>query len=155
MSLEAVAARAGLSKGGLLYNFSNKAKLLEAIVEEHLAEFKTRLDHEAAERAASPNALCTAFLLLTRCDESVKKGPPAGMLAALAENPDFLEPVRRFNRELFERLKTTSRDPELALITVLAIEGLRLSQLIGTEILTEAEKTDVLKRLELMLDGSA
>ncbi len=155
MSLEAVAARAGLSKGGLLYNFSSKAKLLEAIVEEHLDEFKTRLDHEAAQRVNSPNALCSAFLLLTRCDESVKKGPPAGLLAAMAENPDFLEPVRRFNRQLVERLAIESRDLELALIALLAIEGLRLSQLIGTDILSETDKEAVLQRLERMLDGEA
>ncbi|RUZ98934.1 TetR/AcrR family transcriptional regulator, partial [Mesorhizobium sp. M7A.F.Ca.CA.002.05.1.1] len=33
LSLDAVASRAGVSKGGLLYNFPTKAKLMQGLVE--------------------------------------------------------------------------------------------------------------------------
>ena len=46
LSLDAVARRAGLSKGGLLYTFPTKAKLLEALVEQHVAEFDESLRKE-------------------------------------------------------------------------------------------------------------
>ncbi|TIP33330.1 MAG: TetR/AcrR family transcriptional regulator, partial [Mesorhizobium sp.] len=36
LSLEAVASRAGVSKGGLLYNFPTKAKLMQGLVESYL-----------------------------------------------------------------------------------------------------------------------
>ena len=36
LSLDAVAQRAGVSKGGLLYNFPTKAKLMQALVEHYL-----------------------------------------------------------------------------------------------------------------------
>ena len=41
VSLEAVAGRAGVSKGGLLYHFPSKARLMQALVEHYLAEFQT------------------------------------------------------------------------------------------------------------------
>ena len=44
LSLDAVAARAGVSKGGLLYNFPTKAKLLQSLVEAHVAEFDQALE---------------------------------------------------------------------------------------------------------------
>ena len=43
LSLDAVALKAGVSKGGLLYHFPSKAKLLEALVETHLLDFDKAL----------------------------------------------------------------------------------------------------------------
>ena len=56
ISLDAVAARAGLSKGGLLYNFPTKAKLLEALVEMHIERAEAALAQsvEAGRKAAMP-----------------------------------------------------------------------------------------------------
>ena len=39
LSLDAVASRAGVSKGGLLYNFPTKAKLMQGLVETYLKDF--------------------------------------------------------------------------------------------------------------------
>src|SRR5690606_9715403 len=39
LSLDAVALRAGVSKGGLLYNFPTKAKRMQGLVERYLSEF--------------------------------------------------------------------------------------------------------------------
>ena len=44
LSLEAVANRAGVSKGGLLYNFPTKAKLMQALVEGYLRDFEQALE---------------------------------------------------------------------------------------------------------------
>ncbi len=51
ISLDAVAARAGLSKGGLLYSFPTKAKLLEGVVEEYMKEHERAM--EVQERLQS------------------------------------------------------------------------------------------------------
>ncbi|RVC42866.1 TetR/AcrR family transcriptional regulator, partial [Mesorhizobium sp. M4A.F.Ca.ET.090.04.2.1] len=40
LSLDAVASRAGVSKGGLLYNFPTKAKLMQSLVEDYLKAFE-------------------------------------------------------------------------------------------------------------------
>ena len=61
LSLHAIARRAGVSKGGLLYHFPKKDALMRALVERHLAEI------EAATIAATnapgrPNAVADAFI---------------------------------------------------------------------------------------------
>jgi hypothetical protein len=68
-----------------------------------------------------------------------RQPPPSGMLAAMAENPDFLAPVRRFNRDLLDRMKAGASDEGAALVLFLALEGMRASRLFGVDVLTSAE----------------
>ncbi|MBN8999427.1 MAG: helix-turn-helix transcriptional regulator, partial [Rhizobiales bacterium] len=44
LSLDAVAERAGVSKGGLLYHFPTKQDLLKALVERHLAAIEAAVE---------------------------------------------------------------------------------------------------------------
>ena len=60
--LDAVAAKAGVSKGGLLYHFPTKAKLLEALVEQFLAEFDGALNDRERESGGAENATTRAYL---------------------------------------------------------------------------------------------
>jgi AcrR family transcriptional regulator len=44
LTLDAVAAQAGVSKGGLLYHFASKRELLDGLVERWLDEFQDDID---------------------------------------------------------------------------------------------------------------
>ncbi|PYE86830.1 TetR/AcrR family transcriptional regulator [Phyllobacterium leguminum] len=151
LSLDAVAARAGLSKGGLLYRFPTKAKLLEAVVEEHLKEHEAALHAEEEKRNGASNGVAEAFLEVFRSESRHKEPPPSGVLAAIAENPDFIKPIRRYNRQLLDRMQAKSNDPATALITFLTIEGMRSMQLLDCDILTDAEREMVMARLAGLL----
>ncbi|MVA97403.1 TetR family transcriptional regulator [Nitratireductor sp. CAU 1489] len=153
-SLDAVAARAGLSKGGLLYNFPTKSKLLEALVEEHLVEFEAELSNYAACSAGRPNALAASFLAVTRDQDYPQEQQPAGLLAALAKDPSFLEPVLRFNRQTLTRMTATASDPHMVLVAFLAIEGLRLTRLLGLDVLDASERAAAYAKLEALLAAS-
>lgn len=63
LSLDAVAQRAGVSKGGLLYNFPTKAKLMQALVEHYLSEFQESL--ELARQACGQGNLLAAYVKLS------------------------------------------------------------------------------------------
>lgn len=154
LSLEAIAAKAGVSKGGLLYNFPSKAKLLEAVVESHLEQFDAAL--KAAEaRETGPNATARAFLRMVIEDLEHKEGSPAGILAALAEGLNFLDPVRRYNRTLIDRM-TTQGDSSSALVAFLAVEGLRAMTLFDANVLTREERCHAIGRLFALLgDGDS
>ncbi|RUM97295.1 TetR/AcrR family transcriptional regulator [Pseudaminobacter arsenicus] len=137
LSLDAVAQQAGVSKGGLLYNFPSKAKLLEALVEQHLADFSAALNEKEKHQAAGLGA---AYLELFITELKQRQPPPSGVLAALAENPDFLAPVRRFNRDLLDRMKASSEDEGAILVFFLALEGMRALRLFGVDILSPEEQ---------------
>ncbi|WP_348272905.1 TetR/AcrR family transcriptional regulator [Mesorhizobium sp. YR577] len=152
LSLDAVAQRAGVSKGGLLYNFPSKAKLLEALVEQHLSEFNTALEAKEKQWEGRPNSLGSAYLELFVTDLEQRQPPPSGLLAAMAEDPGFLMPIKRFNRTLLDRLKAGSKNENSALILFLALEGMRSQRLFDVDILSTAERDAVIASLGAALE---
>jgi AcrR family transcriptional regulator len=125
LTLEAVAERAGLSKGGLLYNFKSKEVLLKAMIQRMIDEVEAEKEQLRAKAAPGRNLearLCVAACLNIR---NGKMGEIAnGMLAASSENPSLLEPVRHVLERVLKELKQSSEDPEAALLAWLAVEGL-------------------------------
>ncbi len=65
LSLDAVAARAGLSKGGLLYSFPTKAKLLEAVVEEYMKEHEHAMEVQETLQKGDKTAWHGLFSMFT------------------------------------------------------------------------------------------
>ena len=143
LSLEAIARRAGVSKGGLLYHFPKKDALMRALVEHHLAGV------EAATRAAEgdcrrPNAVARAFLETYREKCQGQPTRPSGVLAALAENPHLLDPVREHHDRVVERMRASAVDLDISLIAFLAVEGLKALDLFEADPLTIEEREQVL-----------
>jgi AcrR family transcriptional regulator len=138
LSLDAVANRAGVSKGGLLYNFPTKAKLMQALVENYLKEFEQALEVESA--ANSKESLLAIYIRLST-RECEKTHPSASWIfSAVAEDPDFLAPIKSFRRQLFDRLKAETPDLNALLVAYLAIEGMRSLNLFDFDLLSERER---------------
>ncbi|WFP64610.1 MULTISPECIES: TetR family transcriptional regulator [unclassified Mesorhizobium] len=137
LSLDAVASRAGVSKGGLLYNFPTKAKLMQGLVENYLNAFEQALEERVAE--ASDESVLAAYIRLSADDCEKPKPSASWMFSAIAEDPDFLTPIKAFKRQLFERLKGETDDLGSLLVCFLAIEGLRSMNLFDSDVLTEDE----------------
>jgi AcrR family transcriptional regulator len=145
LSLDAVAEKAGVSKGGLLYHFPSKSKLLEALVEQYLQDFDAALGEREKAHGGGPNSLAVAYLELFVAEQA--EPPPSGVLAAMAENPQLLGPVSRFKRSILDRLKANASDQNGALAIFLALEGMRSLRLFETDIVTPAERDSVLEYL--------
>ncbi|PSC06188.1 TetR/AcrR family transcriptional regulator [Alsobacter soli] len=125
LTLDAVAQRAGLSKGGLLYNFPSKDALLAAMVERMIGEGraeKEALRSQIAERRNLEARLACAVSLKVRSGAAQEVA--SGMLAALAENPGLLDPVRSLIADEWQAIKATSEDPDAAMVAWLAVEAL-------------------------------
>ena len=155
LSLDAVAQRAGLSKGGLLYNFPSKAKLMEALVEMHISQNRDALAASQRRHGKEPNALARAVVDVFLEECGTKQPPPSGVLAAIAENPSFIEPVRRHQRELVARLKAESEDPDLAHLAMLVVEGMRCMQLFEIDAFTREDQARILRRLAAIVEREA
>lgn len=145
LSLEAVAQRAGVSKGGLLYNFPTKAKLLQGLVEDYLDGFEAALD-AATDPENGGESLLEAYVRLSleeTCQATEK--PATWIFTAMAEDPDFVRPINAFRQRVLGRLRADAADRTAMLATFLAVEGLRCMKLFGSEMLTEDER-EALKR---------
>lgn len=141
LSLDAIAAEAGVSKGGLLYHFPNKTSLMRALVSQSVAAFEGELEEASrACRSSDVETFLSAYVRLTVEHQATKRPDPAGMLAAMAEDPELLKPVKDFKRRLLDRLATGPGDNAKAIITYLALEGLFSLKLFDLDVLTERER---------------
>ena len=136
LTLDAVAERAGVSKGGLLYNYATKEALLQAMVARHI-EHMAHVEQEIFDTLpASPGRALKACLLTALeskscpCDRRLS----ASMIAAGANDPKLLEPIRELHRHRLARLNEAAgpSDPafERAALIFLATDGLRLTEML-------------------------
>ncbi len=137
MSLDAVAARAGVSKGGLLYHFPSKSKLLAAMVDDFLSRFDNVL--QDAERSGRPNAVIRAYIQHFLDEQQCRTPPPSGLLAVIADDPGMLAPIQRHHRNFLTRIRANASDPDFAVIAFLSIQAVRNAELLGTEVLDNDE----------------
>ena len=151
LSLDAVAARAGISKGGLLYHFPSKAKLLKALVGNFVQRFEAELETRVESQNNAINSTARAYLNLFVKEHESNRRPPSGLLAAMAENPDFLDPIREHQRALLDRMKQTASDPTMAMIVFLALQGLKSMELLTMGTVNATEFAEVVEKLEEML----
>lgn len=121
LTLDAVAAQAGVSKGGLLYHFKSKRELLDGLVDRWMDDFQRDIDAESgnfARRYVAANDGAHA--------EEV------GMLAALVADPQVLAAVRERHETWQDRVASEGGDPVDATVARLAADGLWLADLLGT-----------------------
>jgi AcrR family transcriptional regulator len=146
LTLDAVAEEAGVSKGGLLYHFSSKAQLLDAVVDRWEASFQAEIDRAADGK---PGGWTRAY-----ADTSAHDGTDphareidSGILAVLALQPERLETVRARYAGWQERIVDDGIDPVDATIVRLAAEGLWFCELLGLAPPTGVLREQVLERL--------
>ncbi|WP_226647490.1 TetR/AcrR family transcriptional regulator [Microbulbifer variabilis] len=146
LTLDAVAAQCGLSKGGLIHHFRTKQSLLKAMLESAIA----REDASAEACAKAGGDLLTSRLSsifeLMEDDE----GLPRSLIAAVAEDPALLEPVKIKEVELRSEISRTYKDPELAQLLILAAQGLFFGRVLGV-VEPEDPMLDRLRERLLML----
>lgn len=151
LALGAVAARAGVSKGGLLYHFPSKSALMKGMVEHYLTAFEEALSAREQEKKHRRDGLMEAYLELFVEDHACRKPPPSGLLAAMAEDPDFMAPVRRHHRAFLSGLAEKTSDPATALVVYLAVQGVRSMNLLNVDVLTDAEFAAATNKLAALL----
>jgi AcrR family transcriptional regulator len=153
LTLEAVAERAALSKGGLLYHFPSKNALLQGMIERMIEEVAVQKEALRPSFACCPNAearIGIAAALNTRC--GAMREVASGMLAAAAENPALLAPVRRVLDQEWKNLKETSEDRAAAMVARLAFEGLSSLELHDISPVSVSDRDSIVAAIDRLLD---
>lgn len=134
LTLEAVAAEAGLSKGGLLYHYAGKDALLAAMVQRLVDVTEARVaDHQQADPA--PGSWTRGYLQACLVDDQPASDPTGrlaiALLAAAAGNSALMDGLRRRQAHWRDQLSRDGIDPALANVVRLAADGLWLNDLLG------------------------
>lgn len=160
LTLDAVAERAGVSKGGLLYNFATKEALLEAMLDRHMHRFEGKQQQAFDSLPPGAGRALKALVLSARgsCPEREKHSGCA-TLAALAHNPRLLEPVRALHRRRSERLAADEAAAGLpftrAAAISLAVDGLCLLELLQVSPYSADERQRIVDDLLRLVDETA
>ncbi|QPC43774.1 TetR/AcrR family transcriptional regulator [Kaustia mangrovi] len=152
LTLEAVADRAGISKGGLLYHFPTKEALLQAMLRRFIEEHHARRNELCARLPCTPDAQFRA-LIATKLEKDIGDDcqMAQSMLAASAESPQLLDPVREAH-DCENAILRQARDPDLARLLWLATEGLMVTEMLAMNPFSAAERASVISLIERLAD---
>jgi len=152
MTLDAVAARAGISKGGLLHHFPTKEALLEAMVERLIGAREESRKKALDELPESPTREMKAYIIsgLLRDRKTDCAGAP--ILAVLAYNPKLAEPLREIIKKRYAELASGPVKFERAIIPALAADGLLFHEVVSLSPFTEEERNKIIEELLRIAD---
>lgn len=143
LTIDAVAAAAGISKGGVLYHFPSKQALLEGMLERLLEEIAASNAELRTQHASADNPALVARIIEQHNQTPIQKAMERAILAAAAEDPNLLAPAHTEAANAFEDAAAGSDRPELSWVVLLAVEGLRFLEMLKLSPLSTAERERV------------
>jgi AcrR family transcriptional regulator len=145
LTLDSVAAEAGVTKGGVLYHFASKRALIDGLIGRWLDEFEDRLDGED---------LLAAYF--RACDlDPAQSASEFGLLAGMIEEPEVLEVARERYADWMARMLDGVRDPVDAWLVRLAADGLWYSDLLGIAAPRGDDRRRLIERLVALAQGGS
>ncbi|MCI4237718.1 TetR/AcrR family transcriptional regulator [Dickeya dianthicola] len=130
-TLDAVAERAGISKGGLVYTFSSKDGLIYAALEREVTRFQEAVRQRLLTTPVGPIELVLAHIEEALGEEDASTQMTAFLITALVHAPGMLEPVRRLYTSLLVPLRSASDEFAEVRHALLAVEGVFLLRGLG------------------------
>jgi AcrR family transcriptional regulator len=153
MTLDAVAARAGVSKGGLLYHFPTKEALLKAMQERFIKQIDETRKKKAKGLKEGPSREIKAFILSVADRDPKKEQIGSALLAAVAHNPGILQPARDDFRRRLTEFGQSGLDFKHVAVIVFAVFGLVFSELLSMSHLSIKERNALIEELLRIADG--
>ncbi|MCL5269245.1 MAG: TetR/AcrR family transcriptional regulator [bacterium] len=143
LTLDAVAERSRISKGGLIYNFPTKEALLVAMIGrliENLENRRERIRRELAPQ--NPSELMIEIKVLSSLVETDARRS-AAILAVIANRPDLMEPFRETLCDRFTKRILSEGHPERSTILFFAAFGLHFAEMLSLPFLDPERRKKV------------
>jgi AcrR family transcriptional regulator len=136
LTLEAVAAAAGVSKGGLLHHFRSKDALLTAVIQHHVdvheAQWLKLAGAKGADDPALEAALIQGYLQRSFDGAATTYLSARALFGIAAFNPALLEPVKDYFKRRADFIRRRQRHARELLAFMLMADGLSLFDALGT-----------------------
>ncbi|HPK52965.1 MAG TPA: TetR/AcrR family transcriptional regulator [Smithellaceae bacterium] len=155
LTLQAVAAKAGISRGGLLYHFPDKEALLRGMLDRrrrHIAENRRRKRAEIPDGQGKEAAVYVLSLLDE--DSGANKDVSAAIIASGTHNPGLLAPAREDHGHVIADLTREGLSFERAAVIALATSGLRFWEVMNLSPFTDGERGRIIAELLALAEKS-
>ncbi|MFA7576684.1 MAG: TetR/AcrR family transcriptional regulator [Candidatus Muiribacteriota bacterium] len=151
MTLNAVAKKAGISKGGLLYHFPSKDELIKGMIS-HMIEEQFEIMKNISEKLPDTPSNKIKSNILMWCHEPEKrKHFHAVIIAILSYNPEIIDPFKEIYSNLMKEF-SKGMDPVMIKIISLASMGLMLSDVFNARLFTDKEQKEITDKLFELAD---
>ena len=148
LTLESAAAEANVSKGGLFYHFRSKEVLLQEMIRRALRQLGEEREKVADSLSCERNAVMKAHIIGTLRHLEGQQPVLAAVIAAIANNPKLVDPMRESFKDDFQTLcSSLSLSMEDTAILFLAAQGLLLLELLHLSFLTPSQIRKVTERM--------
>jgi AcrR family transcriptional regulator len=155
VTLEGVAARAGVSKGGLLYHFRFKEQLLAAanehLVDRRVATREAEAKHLPKGRGRRLKAYVLASVNNSEGDDQISAS--ARLLASGFMTAETAEPIRRYFKQRFQPFVDDVGFDRAALVHA-ATEGLWFMDVLGLSPFSAKQRAQLVKTILSVVDGA-
>jgi AcrR family transcriptional regulator len=158
LTLDAVAAEVGMSKGGVLHHFPTKDRLVEAMVVRSAEAWRATFTRAYELMPPGPGRMARA--LFHHCLSDAKgwtrelQRSSSVCFAAYAQNPALIAPMRDVYSDLHQRLAHDGLPPGVGEAVGAAINGLWLYFVLGLVPVSQDLVAKVRRALENALAGS-
>lgn len=153
VTLDAVAERAGVSKGGLLYHFPFKEELLTAANETIVSRLLEARKVEAAELPDTPSRALKAYVMSSVYDRAGNDTLTTRMLSAGSMLNESADPIRRYWKERFPQIAVDIGFDRAALVHA-ATEGLWFMEVLRLSPFSELQRARLVEILMSIVDDS-
>jgi len=131
MTLDAVAAKAGVSKGGLLYHFPSKEALLSSMIGRVIAKCQAKKAPLLESLPKTPGVHLHACILCDAVRDERLDRVSTALIAAMANNPKLLEPVKELVHADVRQMLGSMKNFPSAAVLFLAAAGAKHLDLLG------------------------
>jgi AcrR family transcriptional regulator len=153
LTLDAVAAEAGISKASVLYDCKTKHALIEAVIERQLATEAAEMDAVVERLGPSANLVIEAQILnaFTKVSDE-DRAVAMHLCAAMAQDDGLRVPIRAHISARINDIMMSSQNPRGAQLAFLALEGLKLLDWFGLHSWPDDERTRILGEIRWLID---
>ena len=153
LTIEAVASQAGISKASVLYYYKSKRALIKAVVDRMVladaAINETAISGlQGGEGAAVRGRIRASSKGVTDQLRSIA----LNLCASVAKDAQLRRTGKDYMHRTVERIKTTCEHPRGAMLAFLALEGVKLLELVDWHTWTDKERKSLLRDIEWLIE---
>ena len=152
LTLDAVAAEAGISKGSVIYDCKTKHELIKAIIERKVATENQKIEKAVKALDGQKNAQVRGRIAAAAGMIMEESQPVALQLcSALAQDEDLQARIKESINQTLSTIADTSEQPRTALLALLALEGLRFLHLSGFHVWSDTELAQLFGEIDALV----
>ena len=142
LTIDAVAACANFSKGGVLYHFPSKKALLSG-----MRDCLIEANEKRINALGNSDNILAAYLHKENQMTAAERRASQALLAAAAEDPELLIPAKDYMKRLVNEISQSSQKPTEALTLLLAREGIRFLDILEINPMSSKQTREVVEQL--------